>query len=81
MQGNPAGIDGRYPGGRSNNQSFGGVFTQVAQKGSFAGSRLTGEKDIAVGMLDKIMGQPQFVICLICIKQIYVLTIRNQSAF
>jgi len=60
MQGDAAGVDGRDPGGRGDHQPFVGLFFDCMEEGGLAGARLAGEKDGAVGVLDKGFRQFEF---------------------
>jgi hypothetical protein len=60
MQGDAAGIDGRDTGRSRYHQPFMRFFLNGMEKGGFAGAGFAGQKDMAVGMLDKFFGDPEF---------------------
>ena len=56
----PAGVDCRNPGGCGDYQPFVALFFNGLQKRGLTGASLTGEKNRAVGVLDKFFSQLQF---------------------
>jgi len=58
----PAGIDSRNARWRGNNHPLCRVFMQIMEKGCFACARLPREKNIAPGVLNKVVGEFQFMV-------------------
>jgi hypothetical protein len=51
MHGNATGIDGSYSRWSDDGHSLIGVLADITQKGGFAGSCLTGEKEVPIGLI------------------------------
>ena len=59
MEGHAAGVDGRNPGWSGDDHALEGFLFQIMEKGRLAGTGFAGEKNMAVGVLDEIVGELQ----------------------
>jgi hypothetical protein len=63
MEGYSAGVDSRNTGWSGDNHPLCRAFMQILEKGCFAGARFTCQKNIAAGVLDKVVDELQFIVC------------------
>ncbi len=59
----PAGVESSDTGWSGDNHPLCRVLPQIMKKGCFAGTRFTCQKNIAVSVLNKVVGKLQFMVC------------------
>jgi hypothetical protein len=58
----PAGVESRNTGWSRDNHPLHRVLMQILEKSCFAGARFTCQKNIAVSVLNKVVGKLQFMV-------------------
>jgi hypothetical protein len=58
-----AGVDSRNTGWSGDNHPLRRVLMQIMEKGCFACARSTRQKNIAASVLNKVVGELQFMVC------------------